>query len=62
MNILSRLEKLEASNSNEVMFIWCWDDESEGEAKARWKAQHPGDDRLDRPGVSIMLFTWGRPQ
>jgi hypothetical protein len=63
MNIRGRLEKLEAAEQavGRSAVIVCKKETETGEqAEARWRAQHPDSDALDRPGVTVIF--WGDPR
>ena len=61
MTLRNRLRNLETAEPSRCVYVWRDHTETEGQAKARWKLQHPGED-LDRPGLQVILGGWEDPE
>ena len=62
MRLPVRLAKLEAVyRKDRVVVIFRHETETVEEAKARWQAQHPGED-LEGTGLTVIILQWGNPQ
>jgi len=57
VNLRSRLEKLEAANSDGLVVVWRYHTETDEQARARWQAENPGKD-LKRAGLVVILTEW----
>jgi hypothetical protein len=60
-NIRGRLDKLEEATKPGVVIVWCNHNETDDQAMARWKAEHPGED-LARADARVIVFGWDYPQ
>ena len=62
MRLPARLAKLEAVHrNNRVVVMFQHETETGEEAKARWRAQHPGED-LEGAGLTVIIMRWCNPQ
>jgi hypothetical protein len=58
MRLTARLAKLEAdSRDRRVIVIWRHYTETDEQAKARWLAEHPGED-LAGAGLKVTIIGW----
>jgi hypothetical protein len=58
----ARVAKLEAVNRNSrVVIMWRHHRETDEQAKARWRAEHPGQE-LEGGGITVIIVGWGDPR
>jgi hypothetical protein len=58
----ARLARLETAKRNDTFIImWRHHTETNEQAEARWRAEHPGEDPK-RAGVRVIMVRWVRPQ
>jgi hypothetical protein len=52
---------LEKGTQIRCVVLWAHHTETDEQAKARWTAEHPGED-LDRIGQMVTVIRWAAPQ
>ena len=58
----ARVTKLEAdSREQQVIVLWRHYTETDEQAKARWRTEHPGQD-LESAGLSVTIIGWAAPE
>jgi hypothetical protein len=58
MRLPVRLTRLEAAHrDNRIVVMWRYHTETDEQAKARWLAEHPGED-LEGAGLKVIIIRW----
>ena len=58
-NMLGRVAKMEHAGRGGVVVAWKYSGETDEQALARWRIEHPGE---DKPGQKLVLVSWLDPQ
>jgi hypothetical protein len=59
-NMLGRVAKMEEAGRGGVLVAWKYSGETDEQALARWRVEHPGEDP-DKAG-QVVLVSWLDPQ
>jgi hypothetical protein len=61
-NFFRRVAQLEATRTSGVIVMWRHNNtETDDQAKARWRAEHQGEDP-DKAALRVIIVGWGAPQ